>query len=232
MDRSREVARTARHALCRGRPRRGRGFGEDKVFVRARDLSGGEKARLNFALITHEAPPLLILDEPTNHLDIEAREALVSALNDFSGAVVIISHDWHLLSLTADRLWLVAEGTARPWQGDLEDYRRCLLETRPAEESDERPAGGAKREARRAAAERRQALTPLRRALREAEQRMTELARRKAELDRHLADPLTYAAEGAALQQLLRERNMIAEALADAESRWLAVAESLEQAES
>jgi ATP-binding cassette subfamily F protein 3 len=208
------------------------GFGEDKVFVRARDLSGGEKARLNFALITHEAPPLLILDEPTNHLDIEARETLVSALNDFSGAVVIISHDWHLLSLTADRLWLVADGTARPWQGDLEDYRRYLLDAQPAEENAERPTGDAKRDARRAAAERRQALSPLRRALREAEQRMAELAHRKAELDRRLADPLTYEAESATLQQLLREQSAIAAALAEAESRWLAAAETLEQAES
>src|SRR5690348_9798908 len=146
------------------------GFGEDQVFVRAADLSGGEKARLNFALITHEVPPLLILDEPTNHLDIEAREALVAALNDFAGAVVIISHDWHLLSLTADRLWLVADGTARPWDGDLDDYRRYLLEARSAETA--RQSGGAvhaKREARRAAAERRQALGPLRQALRKAE---------------------------------------------------------------
>src|SRR6266851_4872412 len=140
------------------------GFGEEQVFVRASDLSGGEKARLNFALITHEAPPLLLLDEPTNHLDIEAREALVAALNDFAGAVVIISHDWHLLSLTADRLWLVAEGTARPWDGDLDDYRRYLLETRPAEGARQNGAAmHAKREARRAAAGRRQALGPPRR---------------------------------------------------------------------
>jgi ATP-binding cassette subfamily F protein 3 len=210
------------------------GFGVDKVFVKASNLSGGEKARLNFALMTHEAPPLLILDEPTNHLDIEAREALVAALNEFAGAVVLISHDWHLLSLTVDRLWLVADGTARPWEGDLEDYRRYLLQTRPAAEPEERGGGNgseAKREARRNAAEKRQALAPLRRQLRDAEKNVAALTARKAELDRQLADPGTYATEGAALQRLLRDQAELAQALAEAESRWLAAAEAIEAAE-
>ena len=106
-------------------------------------LSGGERARLNLALVTHDAPSLLILDEPTNHLDMETREALVEAVNDFSGAVVLVSHDWHLLELIADRLWLVADGTVQPFEGDLEDYRRLLLEREPQPESRaERSAGG------------------------------------------------------------------------------------------
>ncbi|HET7595225.1 MAG TPA: AAA family ATPase, partial [Stellaceae bacterium] len=208
------------------------GFSGDQAFVRAGDLSGGEKARLNFALITHDAPPLLILDEPTNHLDIEAREALVAALNDFAGAVVIISHDWHLLSLTADRLWLVADGTARPWDGDLDDYRRYLLESQPAEGAQQN--GGAlhaKREARRSAAERRQALGPLRRALREAEAELASVSARKSALDRRVADPTTYEGGGAALQELLREQAAATAALAAAEARWLAAAEAIERAE-
>src|SRR5947208_7698181 len=111
------------------RARLGRfGFGQEKAFVAVTDLSGGERARLNLALVTHHAPALLILDEPTNHLDIEAREALVQAINDFPGAVVLVSHDWHLLELVADRLWLVEGGTARPFEGDLEDYERQVLE--------------------------------------------------------------------------------------------------------
>jgi len=208
------------------------GFGEDKVFVRARNLSGGEKARLNFALITHDAPPLLILDEPTNHLDIEAREALVEALNDFAGAVIIISHDWHLLTLTADRLWLVAEGTARPWEGDLEDYRDQLLKSRPAVAAAKDKAPDAdKREARRAAVERRQAIGSLRNALRMAERQLAEITARKEALDRRLADPALYANGGAEIADLLREQASAAAALAEAEARWLAAAEAVEQAE-
>ena len=176
---------------------------------------------------------LLILDEPTNHLDIEAREALVSAINDFTGAVVIISHDWHLLSLTADRLWLVAEGTARPLDGDLDDYRRHLLAARPAEVTRSNGNGGghAKREARRAAAGRRQALGSLRQALRKAEGELAAVTARKAALDRRLADLSTYAEGSATLQNLLREQAATTQALAEAEARWLAAAELVERAQ-
>src|ERR1700726_2558947 len=106
----------------------GFGFGQDKAFVPVGELSGGECARLNLALVTHDAPSLLILDEPTNHLDMETREALVAALAEYSGAVVLVSHDWHLVELVADRLWLVEEGTVRPFEDDLDAYRRRLLE--------------------------------------------------------------------------------------------------------
>lgn len=210
------------------------GFGQDKVFVKARNLSGGEKARLNFALITHAAPPLLILDEPTNHLDIEAREALVTAINDFAGAVVLVSHDWHLLSLVADRLWLVADGTARPFNGDLDDYRRHLVEVRATADAATRGQSGAapkKREARRAAADRRQAQEPLRRRVKEAERRMGELAGRKATIDRLLADPATYDAKSAQVPDLLRQQNDLGQLLAAAEAEWLAAAEAMENAE-
>ena len=108
----------------------GFGFGQDKALVPVGELSGGERARLNLALVTHDAPSLLILDEPTNHLDMETREALVEALAEYSGAVVLVSHDWHLVELVADRLWLVDDGTVRPFDGDLEAYRRRLLDAR------------------------------------------------------------------------------------------------------
>ena len=105
------------------------GFGltQDKADLPAGVLSGGEKARLTFALISAEAPQFLVLDEPTNHLDIDAREALIQAINEFAGAVLLISHDPHLIELTADQLWLVEGGRVRPYDGDLDDYRRALL---------------------------------------------------------------------------------------------------------
>ncbi|HEY8013162.1 MAG TPA: ABC-F family ATP-binding cassette domain-containing protein, partial [Dongiaceae bacterium] len=106
------------------------GLGVGKADTAVAKLSGGEKARLLFALMTREAPHILLLDEPTNHLDVDAREALVQALNEYEGAVVLVSHDPHLIGLTADRLWLVADGRCTAFDGDLEDYRRLLLEQR------------------------------------------------------------------------------------------------------
>jgi len=205
------------------------GFDEDKVFVAAQNLSGGEKARLNFALMSVDAPPLLILDEPTNHLDLEAREALVEAINEFAGAVVLVSHDWHLLSLTADRLWLVADGTVKPFDGDLEDYRRMVLAPAAGEAEATRPAANLRRETRRAAAERRRELEPLRRQLKEAERVVGDLAARKAALDQRIADPATYQGSGD-VAGLLREQAALAAALGEAEGRWLAAAEAIEEA--
>jgi ATP-binding cassette subfamily F protein 3 len=206
------------------------GFGEDKVFVPARNLSGGEKARLTFALITVDAPPLLILDEPTNHLDVEAREALVAAINEFAGAVVLISHDWHLLSLAADQLWLVAGGTVRPFDGDLEDYRRLILAPTAAASS----GGGsakARRDARRDAAERRRELAPLRRKLQTIEREIGEIGARKRALDEQLADPTTYQSNGVDVAAMLREQAGLAAALGTAEARWLEAAQEIEAAE-
>jgi ATP-binding cassette subfamily F protein 3 len=208
------------------------GFGVDKVFVKAENLSGGEKARLNFALMSVDAPPLLILDEPTNHLDIEAREALVAAINDFPGAVVLVSHDWHLLSLIADRLWLVADGTVRPYDGDLEDYRKMILAptavTGDAETGKATPSN--KRENRKAAAERRRELEPLRRKLRDAEKAVADLTKKKAMLDERIADPKTYEG-GSDTTALMREQAALEETLSAAEIRWLDAAEAIEKAE-
>jgi len=206
------------------------GFDEDKVFVAAQNLSGGEKARLNFALMSVDAPPMLILDEPTNHLDIEAREALVEAINEFSGAIVIVSHDWHLLSLVAERLWLVADGTVKPFDGDLDDYRRMVLAPTASESEATKTAANQRRETRRLAAERRREFEPLRRALKEAERAVTDLTTRKTTLDQRIADPATYA--GAAdVSGLLREQASLAAALGEAEARWFAAAEAIEEAD-
>jgi ATP-binding cassette subfamily F protein 3 len=207
------------------------GFGVDKVFVKAENLSGGEKARLNFALMSVEAPPLLILDEPTNHLDLEAREALVAAINDFPGAVVLVSHDWHLLSLTADRLWLVADGTVKPFEGDLEDYRKMILAPTVGSDPEANKANAKqRRENRKAAAERRRELEPLRRQLKEAEKIVADLTKRKAALDQRIADPKTYEGSGD-VATLMREQAALDEKLSAAEIRWLAAAEAIEKAE-
>ncbi len=213
------------------RARLGRfGFGQDKALVSVGDLSGGEKARLNFALITHAAPPLLVFDEPTNHLDIAAREALVEAINDFAGAVVLITHDWDLLELTADRLWLVAEGTVRTFEGDLEDYRRHLLETR----STTRPARSKseiieRRGERRAAAERRKELAPLRRQVHDAQKLVERLTSERRTVEIRLADPTTYAGADD-VPVLVQRQAELTRRLAAAESAWLAAEEALERA--
>ncbi|MBX6368642.1 MAG: ABC-F family ATP-binding cassette domain-containing protein [Rhodospirillales bacterium] len=205
------------------------GLGQEKALVPAGDLSGGEKARLTLALVTHDAPPLLVLDEPTNHLDIAAREALVEALGDWGGAVVLVTHDWSLLELVADRLWPVADGTARVFDGDLDDYRRHLdEERRRASPREERAAGSSRKDERRAAADRRRALEPLRRRVREAEAEMERLGREKARIDLLLADPATYAGAAERTTEALRRQADLARALAEAEQAWLAAAEALE----
>jgi len=214
------------------RARLGRfGFGQEKAFVGVRDLSGGERARLNLALVTYDAPALLILDEPTNHLDIETREALIEAINDFPGAAVVVSHDWHLLELVADRLWLVAGGTARPCDGDLEDYEQQVLDGgRSGNEARAREGQTSRRRAsRRLAAERRRELDPLRQAARRAEETITRLTEERDALDRALAQPPGRRGNGVALAAALKRRAELMRLIERAEREWLAAEESIER---
>jgi ATP-binding cassette subfamily F protein 3 len=209
------------------RARLGRfGFSQDKADVKIADLSGGERARLNFAFITFDAPALLVLDEPTNHLDIQAREALVEALNDYGGAVVLISHDRHLIELTADRLWLVAGGRVQQFDGDLDDYQRQTLSQRRAPATPERASP------RPAAAplvpEQKPALGQLRRRARKAEEEMNRLAAEQATLDAALAAPEAYG-NPARLAELTRQRGYVAAQLAAAEAAWLEAQQALEE---
>ena len=206
----------------------GFGFGQDKAFVPVSSLSGGERARLNLALVTHDAPALLILDEPTNHLDMETRESLVAALADYSGAVVLVSHDWHLVELVADRLWLVENGTVKPFEGDLDAYRRRLEDKdEPAEERGAGRPGQIRRSARRDAAQQRLALEPLRRESRRAEEAAARLAAEQQALDQKLARPDAF---GAGLAEALKKRADLARQIAKAEAQWLAAEEALEAA--
>jgi ATP-binding cassette subfamily F protein 3 len=213
------------------------GFGVDKADTKAENLSGGEKARLLFALATFHGPHLLILDEPTNHLDVDAREALVRALNDYEGAVILISHDRHLMDACADRLWVVRNGTVQPYDGDMDSYRaECLAErgTDPkAPRSKSRSNGPARptpQEARRQAAEQRAAIAPLKQAVARAEAEIDRLTKQIAAIDAALADTALYSRDLARAQGLARERAQLARSRAAAESRWLDASEAYEAA--
>ncbi|WP_119418626.1 ABC-F family ATP-binding cassette domain-containing protein [Desertibaculum subflavum] len=210
------------------RARLGRfGFAQAKADVPARDLSGGEKARLVFALITAGEPQMLILDEPTNHLDIDAREALVRAIGDFPGAVILVSHDSRLVDLVADRLWLVEDGTVRPYDGDIESYRKRVLDRRRSANGSEKKLDGTRKEDRRSAADARSALAPLRKRAKAAEALIEKLDREKAALDARLADGATYA-DAAKAADLARARAELEARIAAAEADWLAASEALE----
>ncbi len=205
------------------------GLDADRADTPVSSLSGGEKARLLLALATREAPQLLILDEPTNHLDIDAREALVRALADFQGAVLLITHDPHLVELVADRLWLVADGTVRAYDGDLDEYRTLSAErARLPRET----ATVTRTDDRRARAEARQAVAPLRRQAREAEAAMEKLARERVGIEARLADPALYeAGQAEKITQANTRLAEIARATAAAEAAWMAAEEALEQAQ-
>jgi ATP-binding cassette subfamily F protein 3 len=212
------------------------GFGAAKADTKARNLSGGEKARLLMAMTAFHAPHLLILDEPTNHLDVDSREALVHALNEYEGAVILISHDRHLIDASAYRLWIVREGTVRPYEGDMESYRAELLAERGgkarARLADDRAGEprASRADQRRDAAEKRAQLAPLRKEAQVAEKRVETLAAEIARLDAKLADPGLYTQDAAKAQQLVHERGLKAKALAEAEDAWLAASEALETA--
>ena len=205
------------------------GLDADRADTPVSNLSGGEKARLLLALATRDAPQLLILDEPTNHLDIDAREALVRALAEFQGAVLLITHDPHLVELVADRLWLVADGTVRPYDGDMDEYRALLAErARPAARADAAPT---RRDERRERAEARQNLAPLRKRAKEAEALIAKLAAERARIEAKLADSAIYAPGRAAEVTAANTRlAAITREVAAAEEAWLAAEEALEGA--
>ncbi|WP_420863699.1 ABC-F family ATP-binding cassette domain-containing protein [Algirhabdus cladophorae] len=201
----------------------GFGLGPDQAETEVGRLSGGQKARLSLLLATLDAPHLLILDEPTNHLDIESREALVEALTAYTGAVILVSHDMHLLSMVADRLWLVKDGTVRPYEEDLDAYRKMLLSVdKPA-----KPQAGKAKPKRPS----KDAVQALRADVRKSEERVTKLNDMRDKLATKLADPALYedgkAGEAEVWQKKYAE---VMNALDRAEALWMAAEDKLEKA--
>lgn len=214
------------------------GFPQARAETRIADMSGGEKARLLFALMSRDAPHLLVLDEPTNHLDVDSRQALVESLNTFDGAVILITHDPHLVELVADRLWLVADGRCRPFDGDLDDYRSLIgrrrrndgAETAREAPSSQRVDRTNRKDQRRTAAQARAALAPLRRKAAQAEDKLAKLEAERRALQAKLADPALYEGAPDRITALQIALNDVETRLRATEAEWLEAQEALEAA--
>lgn len=212
----------------------GFGFGHDPATRRIATMSGGEKTRLALALLILERPNLLLLDEPTNHLDLDMREALAAALQSFTGALVVVSHDRHLLRLVSDTLWLVAGARAVPFSGDIDDYVRWLSERHTARGQDERRSGGSgtaeeRRARRRRSAQRRAEAGPLRREIEALERRLDSLSDERASIESVLSAGAIYREEERArLRDLLMRRGRLDAEITNVESTWLRKSEELD----
>ena len=212
------------------------GFGADKADTPAANLSGGEKARLLFTLAAFPGPHLLILDEPTNHLDVDSREALIHALNDYEGAVILISHDRHLIEATADRLWLVSGGTVVQYDGDLDSYNAELMarsreQRRAGAQAAKGQSGGRSRQdERRAAANARIELAPLKRRIDAYEREIDVIMRKIAQLDHALAQHGLYEETPERALKLMKDRGALAKNLSETEALWLEASEIYEEA--
>lgn len=211
----------------------GFGFSGDRVFEPVGPFSGGEKARLVLALVSYLRPNLLLLDEPTNHLDLEMRQALAMALQDYEAAVVLVSHDRHLLRAVADELILVDQGRAVPFDGDLDDYAKWFT-TREEAETAEEPSSAAvsaeqKKQRKREEAERRNRLSPLKAEIARLEKHLERLEQERAKVETALADPEIYSpAAKQKLQDLLQEQTQLKRDIANTETEWLTATEKLD----
>ncbi|WP_173931308.1 ABC-F family ATP-binding cassette domain-containing protein [Chelativorans sp. Marseille-P2723] len=206
------------------------GLSTEKMETPARDLSGGEKARLLMGLASFEAPHLFILDEPTNHLDIDSREALVEALNSYDGAVILISHDRHLIEACADRLWLVDRGMVTPFDGDLEDYRaqRTGGPSRSLTRKDEEEKVS-KADRRREAARRRAALEPIAKEIKATEGLIERTRKRIEAIEAQMVDPTLYEKDPGRISTLAKERSDLSAMLASHEEKWLELSTEYEE---
>ena len=209
-------------------------FRGDKVNDPVGPFSGGEKARLVLALLVYQNPNLLLLDEPTNHLDLEMRHALSVALQDYQGAMVIVSHDRHMLRSVTDQLWLVADGRLQPFDGDLDDYKLWLAEQKRLNETPDTAVDStavvSRKDQRKLEAERRQRLKPLFDAVKKAEADMEKWYQQQLDLEQQLADPLIYEdSNKEQLKQVLANKAKVDAALEQAELAWMTAEEQLQQ---
>ena len=211
------------------------GISQMRADVAVRSLSGGERARLLLACVTRHAPHLLLLDEPTNHLDMESREALVSAVNDFEGALVLVTHDLYLVELCAEQLWVVSQGGCRPFAGDINDYGQSILaarQTGSAAAQNRRKAGLAQKRRgadRKQSALQRERTAVFRREAARAERLTKELAEKKFAIERKLADPSLYSGSSAEIARLGKELSETKRSIAAAEMSWLEAEEQIER---
>lgn len=212
------------------------GFGANKVLTQVAKLSGGEKARLLLALAAFDAPHIMVLDEPTNHLDIEAREALIEAIADYGGAVILVSHDRHLIETCADQLWLVADGGVKPFEGDLDDYEDYVLgrRGRPGmrmEQAAPAQDKSSKVEQRKNAAGKRSELAPLRKKADIAEKGYAKLSAELGKVETALADPKLYKGDAFKLLDATKQRAALKKELEAAEALWLDALAAYEDAQ-
>ncbi|MBV8849412.1 MAG: ABC-F family ATP-binding cassette domain-containing protein [Methylobacteriaceae bacterium] len=203
------------------------GFPATKAETPVALLSGGEKARLLLGLAAFDAPHLLILDEPTNHLDIDSRTALIDALNEFEGAVILIAHDRHLLEASVDRLWLVADGGVTPFEGDLDDYRRLVLEKNGGAPREPSPVPNKRETSER---KREPSSASMRKRITALEEQIGKFENLIARVDAALADPDAFSRDPHKAAQLAAQRHDLHSALAAAEEEWLRLSAELENA--
>jgi len=207
------------------------GLGQDKAETKAGDLSGGEKARLLFSLISFHAPHMLVLDEPTNHLDIDSRAELMKALNDFDGAVLLISHDRNLLEAVVDRLWCADKGTIERFDGSLEEYKQLQLDSNKSTKKQKVTTKPSQADIRKSAADARAKLAPLRKELKQIEKQIETASLRLKTIDTELSDPDLFARDANKAIALGQERSRLEQSIEDNELRWLDVSQTLENAQ-
>ena len=204
----------------------GAGFNNDIVDMPVEKLSGGQKARLLMLIATIDAPHILILDEPTNHLDIESREALVLALNDYEGAVILVSHDTHLVESVADRLWLVKNGTVTSFDGDMDDYKKFILQ----QTSGQKPSQSKQVQVKQKKTVAPKKTNPIKLKLlaKELEEKMDMLSSQKSALETQIAKPDFYNNDGSKIAEVTNRLSTVIEQIAETEETWLETLEKLE----